>query len=185
MNHKEIISKTKPEMDKVIAFLESELSKIRTSRATPALVEDVVVDCFNQKFPLKQLASISTPEARLILIQPWDRSYIEGIVAALTKTGVGANPIVDKDTIRINLPSLTEDYRKDLIRLLSEKQEESRKTIRKWREDAWESIQNGFKLGEIREDDKFRAKEELQDLIDDYGEKIEQIGEKKQKEIME
>ena len=81
--HKEIIQAVKPELDKVINFLEREVSKIRTSRATPALVEDVVVDCFGQKFPLKQLAAISTPETRQILIQPWDKSYIEGIVHSL------------------------------------------------------------------------------------------------------
>ena len=170
-------------MDKVVAFLEGELAKIRTSRATPSLVEDVVADCFGQKFPLKQLAAISTPEAKQILIQPWDKSYIEGIVRALEKTGIGANPIVDKDTIRITLPPLTEDYRKDLLRLLSEKQLETRKTIRHWREEAWRQIQDGFKDGKIREDDKFRAKDELQKLIDEYNQKIDELGEKKKKEI--
>src|SRR3989338_7380276 len=114
MNHKEIVEKFKPEMDKAVAFLDRELSKIRTSRATPALVEDVVVNCFGQNFPLKQLASISSPEPRQILIQPWDKSYVEGIVSALSKTGTGANPVVDRDAVRINLPPLTEDYRKDL-----------------------------------------------------------------------
>ncbi len=184
MIYQEIIQKIKPEFDKVIYFLEGELLKIRTSRATPSLVEDVVVDCFGQKFPLKQLAAISTPEIKQILIQPWDKSYIGGIVSALEKTGVGTNPIVDKDVIRINLPPLSEEYRKSLLRLISEKQEEARKTIRHWREDAWSEIQEKTKEGEIREDDKFRAKDELQELIDDYNKKIEEIGEKKKKEIM-
>ena len=181
--YKEVINKVKPEFDKAVSFLERELSKIRTSRATPALVEDIMVDCFGQRFPLNQLAAISCPEPRLIVIQPWDKSYVEGIVSALSNTGTGANPIVDRDIIRINLPSLTEDFRKTLIRLLSEKQEEARKTIRKWREEAWEKIQNESRDGNIREDDKFRAKDELQDLIDEYSEKIEGIGEKKKKEI--
>lgn len=183
--HQEIINKIKPELDKVINFLERELSKIRTGRASPFLVEDVVVDCFGQKLPLKQLAAISIPESKQILIQPWDKSYIEGIVRALEKTGVGANPIVDKETIRINLPPLTEDYRKDLVRLLSEKQEEARKTIRRWREEAWAEIQEGFKQGKIREDDKFKAKDELQDLVNEYNEKVEEIGERKKKEVLE
>ncbi len=183
--YKEIIDKIKPELDKSVNFLENELAKIRTSRATPSLVEDVVADCFGQKFPLKQLAAISTPESRQILIQPWDKSYIEGIVLALEKTGIGANPIVDKDVIRINLPSLTEEYRKSLLRVLSEKQEEVRRTIRRWREEAWSEIQEKFKEGEIREDDKFRAKDEIQDLIDEYNQKIEEIGERKRKEISE
>lgn len=183
--YKEIIQKVKPEFDKIFAFLEKETSKVRTGRANPSLVEDVVVDCFGQKFPLKQLAAISVPEPRQILVQPWDKSYIIGITSALEKTGIGANPIVDKEVIRINLPTLTEDYRKDLIRMLSEKQEEARKSIRRWREEAWEQIQTGFKEGKIREDDKFRAKDELQDLIDEYNKKIEEMGERKKKEIME
>ena len=183
--YQEIIDKIKPELDKVIVFLERELSKIRTSRATPSLVEDVVVECFGQKFPLKQLAAISTPEPKQILIQPWDKSYIEGIVSALGKTGIGVNPIVDKDIIRINLPPLTEEYRRNLLRIISEKQEEARKTIRHWREEAWEEIQEKTKNGEIREDDKFRAKDKLQDLIDEYNKKIEELGEKKKREVAE
>lgn len=183
MDYKEIIDKIRPELDKVINFLERELLNIRTGRATPALVEDVVVDCFGQKFPLKQLAAISTPEAKKILIQPWDKSYIEGIVSALEKTGVGANPIVDKDVVRINLPPLNEEYRKKLLRILSEKQEEARRTIRRWREEAWAEIQATAKEGKIREDDKFRAKDNLQDLVDEYNEKIEGMEERKKKEI--
>src|SRR4030042_7115580 len=96
-SYKTIIQNIKPEMDKVISFLEKELNKIRTSRANPSLVEDVVVDCFGQKFPLKQLAAISIPEPKQILIQPWDKSYTEGIVRALGETSVGMNPVVDKD----------------------------------------------------------------------------------------
>ena len=185
VNYKDIISKIKPELDKVINFLERELAKIRTGRATPALVEDIVVECFGQKFPLKQLATISVPEPRQILIQPWDKSYTEGICKALEKTGIGASPVVDKEVIRINLPPLTEEYRKGLLRLISEKEEQARQTIRRWREEAWDEIQEKFREGKIREDDKFRAKDELQELIDEYNQKIEDIGEKKKKEIME
>lgn len=185
MDSKEIVAKIKPEMDKVIGFLERELAKFRTSRATPSLVEDVSVDCFGQKFPLKQLAAISIPEPRQILIQPWDRSYIEGIVRSLERTGIGASPIVDKEAIRINLPALTVDYRKDLVRLISQKQEEAKKTIRRWREEAWEEIQRDFRDGKIREDDKFRGKDELQELVEEYNKKVEEMGERKKKEIAE
>ncbi len=183
--YKEILNKIKPELDKAIFFLERELAKMRTSRATPALVEDVVCECFGQKFPLKQLAAISVPEPRQIVIQPWDKSYFDGIIAALEKTGVGANPTVDREVIRINLPSLTEEYRKDLIRLLSEKKEQTRQTIRKWRDEAWDEIQEKTRTGEIREDDKYRAKDELQDLVNEYNERIEEMVERKKKEIME
>lgn len=185
INYKDIISEIRPELDKAIHFLEGELAKIRTGRASSSLVENVICDCFGQKFPLKQLASISIPEPKQILIQPWDKSYVEGINRALGETGIGVNPIVDKDAIRINLPPLSEEYRKDLLRLLSQKQEQTRQTVRRWRESAWDEIQEKFREGKIREDDKFRAKDELQDLIDDYNGKIEQMGEKKKKEISE
>jgi len=185
MEYKEIINKVKPEMEKVVSFLERELAKIRTGRASASLVEDIVVDCFGQKFPLKQLASISSPEPKQIIIQPWDKSYIEGIEKAISRSSLGSAPIVDKDIIRISLPPLSEEYRKTLARILSEKQEEARKTIRHWRGEAWEQVQNETKTGEIREDDKFRAKDELQKIVDEYNKKIEDIGKRKEKEIFE
>lgn len=183
--YKEIINKTKPEMEKAVSFFEKELQNIRTGRASPALVESVQVECFGQHFPLKQLAAISTPGPREIIIQPWDVSYTEGIVKALEKTGSGANPVVDKNFIRINLPPLSEEFRKDLVRLVAENQEKTKKTIRKWRDDAWSEIQEKSREGKIREDDKFKGKDELQDLIDEYNEKIDQTSEKKKKEIMD
>ena len=185
MEHKEIIEKIKPEMDKTISFLERELAKIRTGRASVSLVEDIIIDCFGQKFPLKQLAAISSPEPKQIIIQPWDKSYIEPIEKAISKSSLGTTPVVDKDVLRINLPPLSDDYRKTLARVLSEKQEESKKTIRHWRGEAWEEIQEKTKEGEIREDDKFRAKDELQKLVDEYNKKIEEMGERKKKEIFE
>lgn len=183
MSHKEIINKIKPEMDKAVVFLERELTKIRTGRASVSLVEDLIVECFGQKFPLKQLAAISSPEPKQIVIQPWDKSYVESIEKAISGSSLGVSGIVDKDVIRVNLPPLSDEYRKTLSRVLSEKQEETRKTIRHWRGEAWEEIQEKTKAGEIREDDKFRAKDELQKLIDDYSKKIDEMGERKKKEI--
>lgn len=182
--YQEIINKIKPETEKTISFFEGELAKIRTGRATPSLVEDIIVNCFNQELPLKQLSAISISGPREILIQPWDSSYIEGIVTALIKAGLGISPIVDKNVVRIILPSLNEEYRKNLLKIVSDKQEEIRITIRRWREEAWKEIQEKTREGKIREDDKFRAKDELQKIIDKYNEKIEQIGEKKKREIM-
>jgi len=183
MDYKQITGKIKPELDKVISFLAKELDKIRTGRASASLVEDITVDCFGQKFPLKQLAAISVPEPKQIVIQPWDKSYIEAIEKSLSSSSLGINPIVDKDTIRLALPPMTEDYRKSLSRMLAEKQEEARKTIRRWRSEAWEEVQEKARVGEIREDDKFKAKDELQKIIDDYGKKIDDLGDKKRKEI--
>lgn len=184
VSYKDIIDKIKPKMDKSIGFLEKELQKIRTERASPSLVENIEVDCFGQRFPLKQLATISISQSREIVIQPWDKSYIEEIVNALEKnTSVGAAPIVDKNIIRIRLPSLSEEFRKDLIRFASEKQETVRKTIRKWRDEAWREIQDAEQDGKISEDDKFKGKDKLQELIDEYHEKVEEMIENKKKEI--
>jgi len=184
MEYKDIIKKIEPEMERVISFLERELVKIRTGRASASLIEDIVVECFNQRFPLKQLAAISSPGPKQIVVQPWDKSYIEPIEKAISHSSLGAAPIVDKDLIRISLPPLSDEYRGTLLRILSEKQEEARKTIRHWRGDAWEEVQEKTKQGEIREDDKFRAKDKLQELVDEYNKKIDEIGERKKKEIL-
>lgn len=183
MEYREIINKIKPELDKVVNFFEGEMAKIRTGRATPSLVEDVIADIFGQKMPLKQLGAISVPEPRQLIIQPWDKSYVEPIERALLQSNIGSSPVVDRDIIRINLPPITEEYRKNLAKILSEKEEEARKTIRKWREQAWGEIQEKTREGKIREDDKFKAKDELQKLIDEYSGRIENLGEKKRKEI--
>lgn len=184
-NYKEIIEKIKPELEKVLTFFEREIAQVRTTRASPALVENIVVDYLDQKFPLKQLAAISCPQPKQILIQPWDRSYLEPISLAVSRSNLGINAVVDKDIVRITLPSLTEEYRKNLTRLISTKSEQAKITIRHWREKSWKEIQDSFEEGKIREDDKFRAKDELQKLVDDYHKKMDEIREKKEKEIME
>ena len=183
MEYKEIINKIKPEMDKANNFLEKELEKIRTGRVSSSLIEDIIVDCFGQKLPLKQLAAISIEGPREIIIQPWDKSYLESIEKAISQSSVVASPVVDKEVVRLNFPQLSEEYRKNLTKIISEKQENARKTVRRWREEAWKEIQQKQREGEIPEDDKYRAKDELQDLIDKYNEKIEEIGERKKGEI--
>jgi len=184
ISYKDIIDKIRPELEKAVGFLEKELQKIRTERATPSLVENIEVDCFGKKFPLKQLATISVFQSREIVIQPWDKSYIEEIVKSLEKnTSIGAAPVVEKNVIRIRLPSLSEEFRKDLIHFASEKQEIVKKTIRRWRDEAWREIQDAEREGKISEDDKFKGKDELQELIDERHEKIEKMIESKKKEI--
>lgn len=183
--YKEIIKEIKPELDKAIAFLERELAKIRVGRVSPALVENITIDYYGDKISLKQIASISVPESRTIIIQPWDKSVLLNIEKAILGSSLGVNPIVEKDLIRLSLPPLTSEHRKELARSLNEELEKIRSTIRHWREEAWWKIQEGYRQGKIREDDKFRAKDELQELIDEYNDKIEEIRERKMKEIME
>ncbi len=183
IEYKDIIEKTKPEMEKTINYLLGELKKIRADRATPSLVEDIVVDCFNQRMPLKQLAAISCPEQRQILIQPWDRNYLKDIVIAVQKSEAELSPTIEGSSIRIILPPLTEDYRKGLIKLIASKKEDARISLKRVREEAWKEIQDKFQEGEIREDDKFRGKDDLQTLVDEYNKKIDDIIKKREEEM--
>src|ERR1035437_2434464 len=124
-NYKDFIKNATREFEKAFKFLEGELAKIRTSRASPALVEDIEVNAFGQKFPLKQLGAISTPSTNQIAIQPWDASYIEPIEKAIQQSGLGMSCSGDKNTIRLNLAMLTEEYRLSLGKVLNEKAEQT------------------------------------------------------------
>jgi ribosome recycling factor len=185
MDYKEVIKKITPEFDKVIQFFERELAKIHTGRASSAIVEDLKVNCFEQIFPLKQLAMISVPEPRQIVIQPWDKSYFEPIQNALAQSQLGLSPVAEGAVIRITMPDMTSDYRQSLVRVISKTEEDARQSLRRARDDGWSEIQRREREGEIREDDKFRAKDELQKLIEEYNKKINEAGERKKKEISE
>ena len=184
VTYEESISRIKPELDKAFKFLEAEVAKLHTKRTNPALVEDIEVNAFGSKFTLKQLAAISIPQSNQIIVQPWDVSYIEPIEKAISLSGLGMSVLVDKDVIRLNLPLLTEEYRQVLAKLLNEKAEQTRKTIRHWRESAWNELQQFQKDKKISEDDKFRGKDKLQKVVDDYTEKIKNLIEKKKKELI-
>ena len=183
MTYKEFIDKARPEFEKAFKFLEGEMAKIRTSRASPALVEDIEVNAFGQKFPLKQLGSVSTPGTTQIVIQPWDASYIGPIETAISQSGLGMSAVVDKNLIRLNLPLLTEEYRQTLTKTLNEKAEMAKQTMRRAREDAWNKIQAAQKAKELTEDDKFRGKDDLQKVVDEYNKKIKELVERKLNEI--
>jgi ribosome recycling factor len=182
--YKELIDKVKPEFEKSFKFLEGEIAKIRTSRASPALVEDIEVSAFGSKFTIKQLGAISTPATNQIVIQPWDTTYIEPIEKAIAQSGLGMSSAVDKNVIRLNLPMLTEEYRLSLGKILNEKAEQAKQVIRRQREDVWNKIQAAQKAKEMSEDDKFRGKDELQKVVDDYHEKIKSLVEKKKNELI-
>jgi len=183
MSYKELIDKSKSEFEKALKFLDQELAKIRTSRATPSLVEDIEVDAFGSKFPLKQLGAISSPSTSQIVIQPWDTSYIEPIEKAISNSGLGMSVVVDKNLIRLSLPLLTEEYRQALSKTLNEKAEQTRQIARRLREDVWNKIQLAEKAKEISEDDKFKGKDELQKVVDEFNGKIKNLVDKKKNEI--
>jgi ribosome recycling factor len=182
-NYKEIVQEIEPDFQKVITFLEGEIIKIRTSLLSPSLVENIKVKIDENELSIRELGTISLVSSGMLLIQPWDKLYIQPIEKAINESNLGINPIASKDGIRLSAPALSQDYRDNLIRILSEKKEDARKTIRHFREEVWKKIQDDFKKSEIREDDKFKAKDELQKLVDKYNDKIEEMIERKKKEI--
>lgn len=182
--YNEIISEKRKDLDRALEHMQAEFAKLRTGRATPSLVENVMVEYYGAKTPLKQIAAINTPEPRQITIQPWDRGAISAIEGAIRESDLGLNPINDGILIRLNIPALTEERRKELVKVLNNKSEEGRIALRNVREDALKEVQNMEKEGLISEDDKFRAKEKLQGVIDEYNKKIEEIRDRKEKDIM-
>lgn len=181
---KGLLDKKKEDFEKAIEHMKFELNQIRTGRASSALVENLLVDYYGGKSPLKQIASISLPEPRSILISPWSKDSLISIEKSVRDSQLNLNPINDGQTIRINIPPLNEERRKELVKLLSQKAEEARVIVRKQREEIWDEIQEMEKQGKIGEDDKFTGKDRLQKVVDEYNEKIEEIRNKKEEEIM-
>jgi ribosome recycling factor len=181
---KTIIEKIRPNLEKGLEHFKEELNQLRTGRASTALVENLPVDYYGAKAPLKQVANLSTPEPRLILISPWDKDTLVSIEKALKESQLNLQPNNDGQVIRINLPQLTQERRLDLTKVLNQKAEEAKIVVRKIREDVWEEIQELEKSGQISEDDKFSGKEGLQEIIDEYNKKIQDIRDVKEKDIM-
>ncbi|OGF82180.1 ribosome recycling factor [Candidatus Giovannonibacteria bacterium RIFCSPLOWO2_01_FULL_46_13] len=164
---------------------ESDIASLRTGRATPALLENIPVEAYGAKNSLKNVASLTVEDAKTLLIQPWDKGLMESISKAIEASNVGAQPIAAKDAIRISFPPLTEERRKSLIKVLKDKMEEARISMRQIRDETWKDIQDKEKAKTISEDDKFRYKEEMEKKIKEGGDKLDQIAAKKEKEIME
>lgn len=182
--YEEVIENKKTGLEKTTGRFGEEMGKIRTGRANPALVENLLVDYYGTKTPLKQIAAINVPEARLIIINPWDKNALSSVETAIRNSDLGLNPASDGQIIRINIPPLTEERRKNLVKVLNQKAEEARIAVRNIREEAWKEIQDLEKGGTISEDDKFRGKEKLQKIIDEHNKQIEDSREKKEKEIL-
>lgn len=172
-------------MDKAISTLRSNLLSIRTGRASPALIEDIPVEVYDSTMPLNQVATISVPEPRLLMVRPWDANTLPAIERAILKSDVGLTPNNDGTVIRLTIPSLTDERRRELSRLVGERVEETRVAIRNLRREALRKLESQEQSGEISEDAFYRAKERLQELTDEYVEKADQLGEQKQSEIME
>jgi len=180
-----VIGDTDSKMQKSVDALARDLAAIRTGRATPALVEHIRVDYHGVPTPINQIASISIPEAKMIVIQPWDRTSIHSIEKAILKSDLGLNPASDSTVIRIAIPPLTEERRKDLIKIVHKRLEEARITLRNLRRDGIEKLRKAEKDKEISQDQSKRASEQLQKLTDNFIERVDKTGQDKETEIME
>jgi ribosome recycling factor len=179
------LQETKERMGKTIDDLENELKRVRTGRASLALLDGIRVDYYGTQTVLNQMASLSVPESRLIVIQPWDVSAIKEIEKAILKSDLGLTPSSDGKLIRISIPPLTEERRKELVKVVSKMCEEHKIATRNIRRDSNELLKGFKKDGDISEDDAFKAQDSVQKVTDEYIKRIDEIYKDKEKEILE
>jgi len=181
----DVITDTKTRMAKAIEATKHEFSSLRTGRASPALLEQIRVDYYGTPTPINQLATITVPEPRLLVVQPWDRKMVKDIERGILKSELGLVPSSDGTHVRVPIPSLTEERRKELVKIAHRHAEEGRVAIRNVRREAKEMIEKLEEDGDISEDDAKRGLDELQKLTDKYIADVEALLASKDKEIME
>ena len=172
-------------MDKSISSFKKDISTLRTGRANTSMLDTIKVDCYGQLMPVEQLATVSVPEARLISIQVWDKSNVSLIDSAIQKSDLGINPQIDGQTIRLRIPDLTEERRKDLIKVLKNMSEKSKISIRNIRREANEELKKKLKDKNISEDQNKNFEKIIQKITDTSIEKVDQITSDKEKEIIQ
>lgn len=170
-------------MKRAAEGLKTELASLRTGRATPSLIEHIKVEYVGVLTPLNQVAGISAPEARLLVIQPWDKSIIRGIEKAILTSDLGLNPVSDGNVIRINIPPLSEERRQELIKVVRKRVEERRIAIRNLRREAMDELKESEKNKDISQDEQKRSLNQLQKLTDSFITNAEQIGQEKEVEL--
>lgn len=181
---KEIIAETENNMQKTVEVVKKEFSSLRAGRATPALLDKISVNYYGTPTPLNQLANISVPEARLLVIQPWEKTIIPEIEKAILKSDLGINPSSDGTVIRLAIPQLTRERRAELVKVVKKKAEEGRVAVRNLRRDANDAVKAKEKKAEISEDELRRAQDDVQKLTDKYIKEIDGLVSSKEQEIM-
>ena len=173
------------QMKKAIDHLEVELVKIRAGKANPQMVDGITVDYYGSSMQLNQVSNVSVMDARTLSIQPWEKNMLQPIEKAIIAANIGIHPQNDGNIIRLFLPPLTEERRKDMAKIIGKKMEESRISVRQERDGVWKQIQENERIGEISENEKFASKEKLEKLVSEVNGKIAEMAAKKEKEIME
>ncbi len=182
--YQELIRQRKKDFDAVLELVKTEVAAIRTGRASPTLVEDIRVEYLGSPLRIKELATITVPEPRMLLIQPWDKEALAGIEKGIRESNLGLNPVVDGHSVRLSLPPLTQERRQEFIRLLHQKVEEGRVRLRHVREDIVKKVQHAVREKQARDDDLRLAKNELQKIMDNLNEKFAELTKKKEQELM-
>lgn len=182
---KEITKGIEEKMHKSVDALRVDLASLRAGRATPSLLEKVMVEYYGTPTPVTQVASVTVPEPRMIVIQPWEKSLIKDIEKAIMKSDLGLNPNSDGVCIRLNLPQLTEERRKDLVKVVHKKAEDFRVVVRNLRRDANEAIKKAEKAKEITEDEAKKGTDDVQKITDKIMKEIDAVTANKEKEVME
>ena len=177
-------SNFKTEINKIAEYLSKEYSQLNIGRASPIILDGVSVESYGSYVPLKNVASVSIEDPKTLRIAPWDKNQIKEIEKAIVSSNLGLSVAVDTAGIRVIFPQLTTETRQTLVKVLKEKLEESRITVRKERERIWDEVQKLEKEGKMTEDEKFRAKEDLQKVIDEINGKLEDIFIRKEKEVL-
>ncbi len=181
----DVLQDTKERMGKSKIAFEKDLSKVRTGRASQAILDNVMVDYYGSQTPLPQMATVSIPESRLITVKPWDVSVIGSVEKAILKANIGLTPSNDGKLIRISIPPLTEERRKEIVKTVAKTCEDYKVAVRNIRRDSNEMLKDLQKEGDISEDDSFKAQKQVQDLTDEYIKKLDSIFAEKEKEILE
>lgn len=185
MTVNDIQRETESKMKKTVEALRHHLGSIRTGRASPALVEELQVEAYGSTMPLNQLAGINIPEAKMILIQPYDAGTLKAIEKAIQNSELGLNPSNDGRIIRLVIPQLTQERRKELVKQVKARVEESKVALRNIRRDAMEDLKKLLNDKQISEDEQRRAQEKLQQTTDSYGRDLDSVGSAKEAEVME
>ena len=181
----DILNDTESGMQKAIEAFQRELAKVRTGRANLSLLDGIKVDYYGTPTPLNQVAALNVADARLITVKPWEKNMIPVIEKAVRTSDLGLNPVADSELIRLPIPALTQERRKELVKLIKKMTEDARVAIRAARRDANDSLKDFQKEGDISEDDAHKGEKKVQELTDKYVARVEEIGEKKEKELME
>ena len=184
MFNSDLIKKKEGEFAKALEHLKSELATLRTGRANASLVERIEVEAYGVKTPLMHMAQISVPEPRMIAIQPFDKSLLKEVEKAIQASNLGINPVNDGTYVRLTIPQMTEERRREVGKMVAQMAEKARVAVRNVREEIWKDIQKMEKEGKLSEDDKISGKDELQKTVDKQNDEIKKIAEAKEKEVM-